>query len=65
MKENIVTNYIKGSLEELGKVTWLTKKQAIKLTIIVLIFCVVVAVFLGVLDLGFSTLFEYVISLRA
>lgn len=65
MKENVVKNYVKGSFEELTKVTWPTKNQAIKLTIIVLIFCLVVALFLGAVDYGFSTLYNYILTLTA
>lgn len=61
MKDRI-TNYVKGSLEELTKVVWPTKNQAVRLTIIVMVFCVVVAIFLGAVDLGFSELYKYVLN---
>jgi len=63
MKENIVTNYIKSSLVELSKVTWPTKNQAIKLTMIVLGFCLVVAIILGVVDYGFNQGFTQLLKL--
>lgn len=64
MKENVVTNYIRSSFEELTKVTWPTKNQAVRLTIIVLILCLVVAVFLGALDYGFNLLYDYLLTLN-
>lgn len=63
MRENIFISYIKSSIEELGRVTWPTKNQAVRLTIIVFIFCLLFALFLGALDLGFSTLYKYILNL--
>lgn len=63
MKENIVTNYIKSSLQELSKVSWPTKSQAIKLTFIVFIFCMIMAVFIGGIDFGFNEAYTYLLTL--
>ncbi len=61
MKDTI-TKYLKNNFEELTKVVWPTKNQAIRLTVIVLIFCVVIAIFLGVTDFLFTKLYTYVIT---
>lgn len=53
--KQIVTNYVRDSFSELRKVTWPTKEQTARLTIITLVFCLLMAVFLGVVDLGFNT----------
>ena len=62
MKENKITNYIKSSLQELTKVTWPTKNQAVKLTVIVLAFCLVFALFIAGIDflanLGYTELLK-------
>ena len=50
VKDNRFTNYVRDSLQELTKVTWPTKNQAIRLTIIVLGFCLVFAAFLAGVD---------------
>jgi len=50
MKKNTLSAYFKSSFQELTKVTWPTQNQAIKLTMIVLGFCVVIAVVLGGVD---------------
>jgi len=63
MKENTFTNYVKTSLEELTKVTWPTKNQAVKLTVITLAFCAFFGVFLGLIDLAYNELFKLVINL--
>jgi preprotein translocase subunit SecE len=41
-------------LAELKKVTWPTRQEAMRLTIIVLLVCVVLAVILGAIDYGFT-----------
>lgn len=61
----ILTNYIKSSFEELSKVVWPTKNQAVKLTIIVLVFCLIVAVVLGVVDYVFSYGYNYLLKLTS
>jgi preprotein translocase subunit SecE len=60
---NSIKNYIKGSFEELTKVTWPTKNQAVRLTIIVLIFCIVIALFLGMLDYLFNLAYNYLLDI--
>ena len=60
---NVITTYLKESFEELKKVTWPTKVQAVRLTAIVLVFCFVMVVFLTVTDFGFNELYTYVLSL--
>lgn len=56
-----LTNYFKDSWIELTKVSWPTRKQALQLTIIVVIFSIVVAGFIGAVDYGFGQILEKVI----
>ncbi len=63
-KGNAFTNYVKSSAEELTKVTWPTKNQAVRLTIVVIIFCFVVALTLGFVDYLFNELYTYVLDLN-
>ncbi|MBI4232284.1 preprotein translocase subunit SecE [Candidatus Peregrinibacteria bacterium] len=58
-----VKNYFRTSFEELSKITWPTKNQAVRLTIIVLVFCVLIAIVLGILDFLFNELHTYSISI--
>lgn len=53
-KINPVFNYVQESVMELKRVTWPTGKQAFKLTLIVLGFCMVAIVFIGVVDWALS-----------
>lgn len=62
---NAIKNYFKSSFEELTKVTWPTKNQAVRLTIIVLIFCIVVALFLSTVDYLFSMAYNYILTFRS
>jgi preprotein translocase subunit SecE len=41
---------------ELKKVVWPTRREAVRLSILVLIVCLVVGIFLGALDYGFAEL---------
>ncbi len=45
-----VLNYFKESKEELGKVTWPTKKQTIEMTIAVIVVVLIVGFYLGGID---------------
>lgn len=48
------------AFEEFGKVTWPTKEQAALLTAITLVFSLVVIIFIALVDLGFSELYQLV-----
>jgi preprotein translocase SecE subunit len=60
--KNAVINYFQQSVQELKKVTWPTRNQSIRLTLIVLGFCVVAAVVLGVVDLGFNQGYRFLVD---
>lgn len=63
MSGSTFRKYIKGSFEELTKVVWPTKNQAVRLTIIVMVFCVVCALIFGAFDLIFNRFFMYLLNL--
>ena len=44
------------TIGELKKVVWPTRREAIRLSLMVLIVCLVVGIFLGALDYGFAEL---------
>ena len=54
-------NYIKGSQQELKKVVWPTKKEVTRNTIIVIIFSLSMAAFLGFVDYLLSLIVEKII----
>lgn len=63
MSFSLVT-YLKNARAEFKKVTWPTRQEAIQSTIIVVIFSIIIAVFLGVIDyvlnLGLTYLIDHI-----
>jgi preprotein translocase SecE subunit len=55
-------NYLTASRQELAKVTWPSRRQTIRLTLLVIGFSVVMAGILGTLDLIFSALLQHAIA---
>jgi preprotein translocase subunit SecE len=53
--------FLKEVKSELTKVSWTTRQQAFRLTLIVIVISVIVAVFIGGLDLFFAKLMEVII----
>lgn len=51
---NRILNYFKESQAELARVTWPTRKQAAKLTVAVIVFSIILALFIGAIDYLFS-----------
>lgn len=61
LQENRLIKYLIDSRTELKKVTWPTKKETTKLTLIVLGVSIFTAAFLGFLDFGFDEILAFVI----
>ena len=53
--------FLKESKIELKRVTWPSKRETIKLTLIVIGFSIAVAMFLGTLDFIFTWLMEKIV----
>jgi len=53
--------FVNDIISELKKVTWPTRREATYLTTLVIIFTVVVAIALGVIDYGFSKLMDVIL----
>jgi preprotein translocase subunit SecE len=58
------TSFLKEVQQELGKVVWPTRNQTIRLTGIVIAVSVVVAIYIGLLDAGFTKLFNTIITAK-
>ena len=50
-------NFFREAVEELKKAHWPTRQETIRLSILVLIVCIVVGAILGALDYGFTKFF--------
>lgn len=57
-----LVRYVEASRAELRKVTWPTLKETRKATLVVLGFVAVMAVILGLIDLGLSSLIKALLS---
>lgn len=60
-EENAIVRYVRETRGEMRKVTWPTRDEATRLTLIVLAVTAAFAVFLGLVDLGWSTILEQLI----
>ena len=56
-----ITTFLKEVRTESKKVNWLTRKELIQYTALVIGFMLVMALFFGVLDAGFSAALEQVV----
>lgn len=57
-----IVNYFKNVKVELSKVTWPTKKEAMRLTVVVIAISLIFAALIGALDMLFSYLVRLVIE---
>ncbi len=60
-----ISNFLKQTKAELKKVTWPTKDQTIRLTIVVILVSLVVSLYLGSLDYIFNQILKYVVELTS
>jgi len=61
-REISVIRYFRETRAELRKVTWPTREQATRLTLIVLAVVVFMAALLGVIDYVFAALFRLIVG---
>ncbi|MCK5543151.1 MAG: preprotein translocase subunit SecE [Desulfobacterales bacterium] len=54
--------YLQEVQSELKKVTWPTRKQTLGTTLVVIVLVVIVSIFLGLFDMGFSKLIQAVLA---
>lgn len=63
-KENKLVRYFYEAKEELEKVTWPSRKETVRSTLIVIGVSLGMAIFLGALDYGFSTALQALIATK-
>ncbi len=61
-KKGGLGKFFRETKAELKKVSWPSKKQLIRNTLIILAFIIIVSVILSVLDMGFGALFDFVLG---
>ena len=59
-----IIQFFRGVRVEMGKVVWPTRREAIKITVIVVAFSLVVSAFLGLLDFGMVKLLAFIAGLE-
>ncbi|MEI8230364.1 MAG: preprotein translocase subunit SecE [Candidatus Peregrinibacteria bacterium] len=57
-----IANYLRGSVEELHQVRWPTRQQAVRLSLIVIVFVAVSAAAFGIVDAALSALVKFMLS---
>lgn len=57
-----LTDYFRGSIEELRHVQWATRQQAIRLSLITIGFIAVTSVFFGIVDLLYTEIIRITLS---
>lgn len=57
-------NYFKASYRELGKVSWPSRKETIRLTIFVVVVVIIAAIILALIDFGLNELINYFLSIN-
>ena len=56
--------FFKDAFFELTKVTWLSKKEVVATTVVVIVFVIIMALFVGVVDMILSGLLGVILNLR-
>lgn len=58
-QSDVRKGFFDGILEELKKVTWPSKNEVIKLSLVVIIISLIIAFYIGVLDVILAKLLEF------
>ncbi|MFA6005022.1 MAG: preprotein translocase subunit SecE [Patescibacteria group bacterium] len=64
MKTTVSPAIFKGIADELKKVEWPKRQEALHLTFVVVILSLLIGVYIGVLDFGFTKLLTLLINLK-
>jgi preprotein translocase subunit SecE len=62
-KPNAIVRFYRETVGELRKVSWPSREEATRLTVLVLVVLAFTSALMGVLDYLFARLFAYIISL--
>jgi preprotein translocase subunit SecE len=62
MKNNLIFNYFAGVWIELKKVNWPTKQEVINHTLIVIVSATVATLITAALDLGLTSLVQFIVE---
>jgi preprotein translocase subunit SecE len=52
--------FANGLVEELKRVTWPSRKETLRLTLVVIVISLIIGVYIGIIDVGLTKLLEFV-----
>lgn len=58
-QQQVSNGFFNGIFEELKKVTWPTRNEVVKLSLIVIIISLIIAFYIGILDVILAKLLEF------
>ena len=58
-QQDIKKGYFNGVLEELKKVTWPTRNEVVKLSLIVIVISLLISLYVGALDVVLAKVLEF------
>lgn len=58
------TGFMTDLVNELKKISWPTKKETIKLTVVVLTISLIVGAYLGIIDILLTKMLEYLATVK-
>ena len=61
-RRSINLRFVTEAAAELRRVTWPTRQETMRLTIMVIVVAASVGIFLGIIDLGFARLFDLLLG---
>jgi len=64
MKPKIGANYFSDVIDELKKVSWPTKNNAVRLTLIVIVISLIIGAYVGIIDVLLAKGLELLTELR-
>lgn len=59
---NRIIQFLREVKVELGKVVWPSRKEALKITVVVILFSLAIALFLGLIDYGLAKLIAILLN---
>ncbi len=62
-KQTIAPEIFDNIVQEIKKVEWPTRKEALHLTLVVVILSLIIGIYVGVLDVAFAKLFETILRI--
>jgi len=63
-KVNLKPGFVGDIMEELKKVSWPTRKQTVRLTLVVIVISLIIAAYIGIIDVLLAKVLEFLTQTR-